>query len=48
MESNPSQAPTLKQYIYFFSKNVFMQVCTANDRAFLVAIAKDPLKEVML
>ena len=44
-----SQPGTDTKTIYiFFSKNIFMQVCTANDRAFLVAIAKAPLKEVML
>ena len=44
-----SQPGTDTKTIYlFFSKNIFMQVCADNDRAFLVAIAKAPLKEVML
>ena len=37
-----------KTIFFFFSKNIFMQVCADNDRGFLVAIAKAPLKEVML
>ena len=47
IESQPG-TDTKTIYIFFFSKNMFMQACTDNNRGFLVAIAKAPLKEVTL
>ena len=46
IESQPGT--DAKTIYFFFSKNMFMQACTDNDRGFLVAIAKAPLKEVTL
>ena len=47
VESQPG-TDTKTIFFFFFSKNIFMQVCADNDRGFLVAIAKAPLKEVKL